>query len=148
MQIQKPHESTNCAKIWRSCGDLDARLYSDIRITLTGNFSSSTSHGDTTTAIFSSHRFILVSRSPYFLAELLSWPPSIRQQPGTEPPILNLPSPLFMPPMAEDIIIEETPLPGTITMKTKDRPSMDSIPALVASIKNLVVQRRQVVLQR
>ena len=77
--------------MWRS------RLYSDVRIALTGNFSSSTSHGDTTTAIFSSHRFILVSRSPYFRAELLSWPPSIKQQPGAEPLVLNLPSPPFTP---------------------------------------------------
>jgi hypothetical protein len=49
---------------------------------------------DTTTAIFSSHRFILVSRSPYFL-NALSW--SYKQQPGDEPPTLNLPSPPFTP---------------------------------------------------
>jgi hypothetical protein len=41
-------------------------LPSDVRITLTGTFSSSDAQGDPTTAIFSSHRFILVSRSPYF----------------------------------------------------------------------------------
>ena len=77
--------------MWRS------RLYSDVRIALTGNFSSAAAHGDTTTAIFSSHRFILVSRSPYFRDELLSWPPSTKQQQGTEPPILTLPSPPFTP---------------------------------------------------
>jgi BTB/POZ domain len=78
--------------MWRS------RLYSDVRIALTGNFSSSTVHGDTTTAIFSSHRFILVSRSPYFLDELLSWPSSTKQQPSSpDPPVLNLPSPPFTP---------------------------------------------------
>ena len=78
--------------MWRS------RLYSDVRIALTGNFSSSssTSPGDTTTAIFSSHRFILVSRSPYF-RDALSWNPTNKQQPGDEPPTLNLPSPPFTP---------------------------------------------------
>jgi BTB/POZ domain len=77
--------------MWRS------RLYSDVRIALTGNFSSSSSApGDTTTAIFSSHRFILVSRSPYF-HDALSWNPTNKQQPGDEPPTLNLPSPPFTP---------------------------------------------------
>ena len=77
--------------MWRS------RLYSDVRIALTGNFSSSSSSpGDTTTAIFSSHRFILVSRSPYF-RDALSWNPTNKQQPGDEPPTLNLPSPPFTP---------------------------------------------------
>jgi hypothetical protein len=62
--------------MWRS------RLYSDVRIALTGNFSSSSPPGDTTTAIFSSHRFILVSRSPYF-HNALSWSSSsTKQQPG------------------------------------------------------------------
>ena len=75
--------------MWRS------RLYSDVRIALTGNFSSSSPPGDTTTAIFSSHRFILVSRSPYF-HDALSWS-STKQHPGDEPPILNLPSPPFTP---------------------------------------------------
>ena len=76
--------------MWRS------RLYSDVRIALTGNFSSSSPPGDTTTAIFSSHRFILVSRSPYF-HNALSWPSSSKQQQGDEPPTLNLPSPPFTP---------------------------------------------------
>jgi hypothetical protein len=58
--------------MWRS------RLYSDIRIALTGNFSS-TNH-ESATAIFSSHRFILVSRSPYFYSQLITYPskPSLR----------------------------------------------------------------------
>ena len=30
------------------------------------------------------------------------------------------------PSMAEDIIVEETPSPGTITMKTKDRPDLNN----------------------
>ena len=75
--------------MWRS------RLYSDVRIALTGNFSSSSPPGDTTTAIFSSHRFILVSRSPYF-RDALSWH-STKQQPGDDPPTLSLPSPPFTP---------------------------------------------------
>ncbi|KAI0691364.1 hypothetical protein C8T65DRAFT_745488 [Cerioporus squamosus] len=73
--------------MWRS------RLYSDVRISLTGTFSS-TNH-ESATAIFSSHRFILVSRSPYFSTQLLQWgvkPPA----PG-EPLTLNLPSPPFTP---------------------------------------------------
>ncbi|THG95587.1 hypothetical protein EW026_g6091 [Hermanssonia centrifuga] len=72
--------------MWRS------RLYSDVRIALTGNFSS-TNH-DNTTAIFSSHRFILVSRSPYFCTQLLQW--GVKPTPG-EPLTLNLPSPPFTP---------------------------------------------------
>jgi len=51
--------------MWRS------RLYSDIKIALTGSFSS-VNH-DTSTAIFSSHRFMLVTRSPYFHTSLKSW---------------------------------------------------------------------------
>lgn len=72
--------------MWRS------RLYSDIRIALNGNFAS-TNH-ETATAIFSSHRFILVSRSPYFQAQLLSW--GVTPKPG-EPLTLTLPSPPFTP---------------------------------------------------
>ncbi|KAF8625832.1 hypothetical protein AX15_005168 [Amanita polypyramis BW_CC] len=75
--------------MWRS------RLYSDIRISLTGNFSSSP-HEDTT-AVFSSHRFILVSRCPYFYNQLVSWPKSKSQQSNNEPATLSLPSPPFTP---------------------------------------------------
>jgi hypothetical protein len=49
--------------MWRS------RLYSDVRIALSGTFSS-TNH-EPATAILSSHRFILVPRSPYFHAQTL-----------------------------------------------------------------------------
>ncbi|KZT43568.1 hypothetical protein SISSUDRAFT_997224 [Sistotremastrum suecicum HHB10207 ss-3] len=77
--------------MWRS------RLYSDVRISLTGTFVSSTiPEGEETTAIFSSHRFILVSRSPYFRAQLMgsfALPPS---EPG-QPLTLTLPSPPFTP---------------------------------------------------
>lgn len=72
--------------MWRS------RLYSDVRIALSGNFSSS--NHENTTAIFSSHRFILVSRSPYFRTQLLQW--GVKQTPG-EPLTLTLPSPPFTP---------------------------------------------------
>ena len=72
--------------MWRS------RLYSDVRIALTGTFSS-TNH-ESSTAIFSSHRFMLVSRSPYFNTQLLQW--ATKPSPG-EPLTLNLPSPPFTP---------------------------------------------------
>ncbi|EPQ52000.1 hypothetical protein GLOTRDRAFT_140479 [Gloeophyllum trabeum ATCC 11539] len=73
--------------MWRS------RLYSDVRITLEGNFSSS--NHESATAIFSSHRFILVSRSPYFRTRLLTWPGAVTK--ASEPLTLNLPSPPFTP---------------------------------------------------
>ncbi|KAI1785245.1 hypothetical protein LXA43DRAFT_1117799 [Ganoderma leucocontextum] len=72
--------------MWRS------RLYSDVRISLTGSFSS-TNH-ESSTAIFSSHRFILISRSPYFNSQLVHW--NTKLTPG-EPLTLNLPSPPFTP---------------------------------------------------
>ncbi|KAG1771354.1 hypothetical protein EV702DRAFT_1188816 [Suillus placidus] len=72
--------------MWRS------RLYSDVRIALSGTFSS-TNH-EPATAIFSSHRFILVSRSPYFHAQLLNWAQPTK--PG-EPITVMLPSPPFTP---------------------------------------------------
>lgn len=83
--------------MWRS------RLYSDVRVSLTGNFSSS-SH-ENTTAIFSSHRFILISRSPYFHNRLLKWSESSQKHRfinndssnPSEPLTLDLPSPPFTP---------------------------------------------------
>ncbi|PPR04884.1 hypothetical protein CVT24_007143, partial [Panaeolus cyanescens] len=77
--------------MWRS------RLFSDVRIALTDHSSSSPNH-EATTAIFSSHRFILVSRSPYFYDALVSWPMK-PQPPGAakEVPIITLPSPPFTP---------------------------------------------------
>lgn len=79
--------------MWRS------RLYSDIRVSLTGTFS--TSNPEHTTAIFSSHRFILVSRSPYFRAQLLSWGPKATTAAGSPAPgealTVTLPSPPFTP---------------------------------------------------
>ncbi|KAI8969757.1 hypothetical protein BD414DRAFT_255022 [Trametes punicea] len=72
--------------MWRS------RLYSDIRIALTGNFSSS--NHESTTAVFSSHRFILVSRVPYFNTQLLQWG---TKSTSNEPLTVTLPSPPFTP---------------------------------------------------
>ena len=74
--------------MWRS------HLYSDIEISLTGLFSPS-AHEDTTT-VFSSHRFILVSRSPYFYNALVSWAKPKSQQ-ANESITLSLPSPPFTP---------------------------------------------------
>ena len=82
--------------MWRS------RLYSDIRISLTGAFSS-TNH-ENATAIFSSHRFMLVSRSPYFHTSLKSWGKTAnaiaKAAAGSgeeEPFTITLPSPPFTP---------------------------------------------------
>ncbi|KIJ13389.1 hypothetical protein PAXINDRAFT_13728 [Paxillus involutus ATCC 200175] len=51
-----------------------------------------------TTATFASYRFILVSRSPYFRAQLLSWVPksTATTAPG-DPLTVTLPSPPFTP---------------------------------------------------
>ncbi|KAF8527101.1 hypothetical protein JB92DRAFT_2699425 [Gautieria morchelliformis] len=78
--------------MWRS------RLYSDVRIQLSGNLTSSSStQGDPmTTAVFSSHRFILVSRSPYFRTQLLGAFAPPTPAPG-QPLTLTLPSPPFTP---------------------------------------------------
>lgn len=73
--------------MWRS------RLYSDIRISLTGVFSS-TNH-EPSTAIFSSHRFMLVSRSAYFRTQLVDWADSGKS--NGEPLTVTLPSPPFTP---------------------------------------------------
>lgn len=78
--------------MWRS------RLYSDIRIQLTGVFPSSSSATDdpTVTPVFSSHRFILVSRSPYFRSHLLGPFASPAPPPG-QLLTVTLPSPPFTP---------------------------------------------------
>ena len=73
--------------MWRS------RLYSDIRISLTGVFSS-TNH-EPSTAIFSSHRFMLVSRSAYFRTQLVDWADSGKS--NGELLTVTLPSPPFTP---------------------------------------------------
>ena len=82
--------------MWRS------RLYSDIKISLTGSFSSI--NHESATAVFSSHRFMLVSRSPYFLTSLKSWGKTANAiakaaaGSGEEEPLtVTLPSPPFTP---------------------------------------------------
>ncbi|KAF8881150.1 hypothetical protein CPB84DRAFT_1851646 [Gymnopilus junonius] len=85
--------------MWRS------RLYSDVRISLSGNFGGG-SH-ESTTAIFSSHRFILVSRSSYF-SDQLTWPTTTKAllaggEAVNEPPTITLPSPPFTPASTYDL---------------------------------------------
>ncbi|KAG8945011.1 hypothetical protein FRC04_001266 [Tulasnella sp. 424] len=77
--------------MWRS------RLYSDIRVVLEGNFPSgreSYSPNDVSMAAFSSHRFILVSRSQYFRDRLQS---SSFALPSSDENEIKLPSPPFTP---------------------------------------------------
>ncbi|KZV94374.1 hypothetical protein EXIGLDRAFT_748683 [Exidia glandulosa HHB12029] len=74
-----------------------ARLYSDVRISLTGNFSSTPANAEGSTAIFSAHRFVLASRSPYFRAQLLGgFAQPASATPGG-PVTITLPSPPFTP---------------------------------------------------
>ena len=82
--------------MWRS------RLYSDIKISLTGSFSSI--NHESATAVFSSHRFMLVTRSPYFHTSLKSWgktaaaiAKSASASGEEEPLTVTLPSPPFTP---------------------------------------------------
>jgi hypothetical protein len=79
--------------MWRS------RLYSDVRLTISGTFSS-TNH-ESSQAIFSTHRFILVSRSPYFYNALTAWGLQHPQGKNSE---LTLPSPPFTPPALHFIL--------------------------------------------
>lgn len=74
--------------MWRS------RLYSDVRIALTGPFSPDSEEA---TAVFSSHRFILASRSPYFRALFLSGFASVAGSSSSAPITITLPSPPFTP---------------------------------------------------
>ncbi|KAI0031847.1 hypothetical protein K488DRAFT_51136 [Vararia minispora EC-137] len=84
--------------MWRS------RLYSDIRIAIEG---SNSAHHEGTAAVFSTHRFMLVSRSAYFHNALIAWPSS-KSDPNSkdkdEPPTLTLPSPPFTPPSLHFIL--------------------------------------------
>ncbi|KAJ7445923.1 hypothetical protein FB451DRAFT_1538191 [Mycena latifolia] len=87
--------------MWRS------RLYSDVRIALTYNAPPAPTDDDDAhdrqMPVFSSHRFILASRSPYFHTALVSWPAPSPPKPlsssisGAEPLTLTLPSPPFTP---------------------------------------------------
>ncbi|GLB34347.1 putative CAP_GLY [Lyophyllum shimeji] len=75
--------------MWRS------RLYSDVRITLTGEFASSSN--ETTTAVFSAQRFILASRCPYFHTVLVERSNETSQYNEQGQVILSLPSRTFTP---------------------------------------------------
>lgn len=75
--------------MWRS------RLYSDVRIELTGVISPSSVSEEETTAVFSSHRFVLITRSPYFFDQLVTY--GAKTQTG-DAVTLRLPSPPFTPP--------------------------------------------------
>ncbi|KAJ7185994.1 hypothetical protein C8R46DRAFT_937637 [Mycena filopes] len=89
--------------MWRS------RLYSDVRIALTSNGPPPSGPDDDDAhdrqmPVFSSHRFILASRSPYFHTALISWPSpqkslssSLTSSSAANPLTLNLPSPPFTP---------------------------------------------------
>lgn len=76
--------------MWRS------RLYSDVRIELTGPFAP---NGEMATAAFHSHRFILASRSSYFRSLFLSsaFAP-VGPASANSPIVITLPSPPFTPP--------------------------------------------------
>lgn len=75
--------------MWRS------RLYSDVRIELSGPFAP---NSEEATAVFSSHRFILASRSPYFHSLFLSTSFSpVTPTTASSPITITLPSPPFTP---------------------------------------------------
>lgn len=78
--------------MWRS------RLYSDVRIALSGNFpsgGSNSTEAEDSAVVFFSHRFILVSRSPYFRGALS---PEFRAPTASSSPVtLTLPSTAFTP---------------------------------------------------
>ena len=74
--------------MWRS------RLYSDVRIELSS--STTSPGGEETTAVFSSHRFLLLSRSPYFYDQLITY--GAPRLLSNEPITITLHSPPFTPP--------------------------------------------------
>lgn len=80
--------------MWRS------RLYSDVRIEILGASPLGTPE-DESTAAFSSHRFILISRSPYFFDHLVTYN---LKTPVGEAPTIRLPTPPFTPPALHFIL--------------------------------------------
>ncbi|KAI0051380.1 hypothetical protein FA95DRAFT_1554731 [Auriscalpium vulgare] len=80
--------------MWRS------RLYSDVRVIIEG---SSSAHHEGSAAVFTTHRFILVSRSSYFYNALIGWN-SKADDDSEEPPSITLPSPPFTPPALHFIL--------------------------------------------
>jgi hypothetical protein len=83
--------------MWRS------RLYSDVRIAIEGSHSA---HHEGSAAIFSTHRFMLVSRSTYFHNALIAWPSAKpdADEDTDEPLTLSLPAPPFTPPALHFIL--------------------------------------------
>ncbi|EJC98218.1 uncharacterized protein FOMMEDRAFT_23792 [Fomitiporia mediterranea MF3/22] len=81
--------------MWRS------RLYSDVRIELHNDMpvidNSATENEEETRPVFSSHRFVLVTRSPYFYDQLITYGVKNAPPPG-ELTTLRLPSPPFTAP--------------------------------------------------
>ncbi|KDQ15159.1 hypothetical protein BOTBODRAFT_158818 [Botryobasidium botryosum FD-172 SS1] len=79
--------------MWRS------RLYSDVRIQLTSNGPSHSSESarEAVNPVFSGHRFILVSRAPYFHNLMLSSFAPPQPVSSSSPVMLTLPSPPFTP---------------------------------------------------
>ncbi|KAH8115483.1 hypothetical protein DFH11DRAFT_1759920 [Phellopilus nigrolimitatus] len=74
--------------MWRS------RLYSDVKIELTGEVQSASGSSEEETAIFWSHRFILVTRSLCFSNQLITY--GLKNTPALEEPArVRLPSPPF-----------------------------------------------------
>ncbi|KAF5340346.1 hypothetical protein D9611_007918 [Ephemerocybe angulata] len=77
-----------------------ARLYSDVRLGLCGHFSSqNNATSEPSTAVFSSHRFILATRCRYFRTLFLERPGKSPQtnQGKYDSELIMLPSPLFTP---------------------------------------------------
>lgn len=85
--------------MWRS------RLYSDVRIELHGDMPdiNAPANEEETRAIFCSHRFILVSRCPYFYDQLITYGLKNTPAPG-EPATVRVPSPPFTPPALHFIL--------------------------------------------
>ncbi|KAJ6459078.1 hypothetical protein C8R45DRAFT_1221533 [Mycena sanguinolenta] len=86
--------------MWRS------RLYSDVRVALTSNGPPPAADNESDDGherqmpVFSSHRFVLASRSPYFHTALVAWPSPqkpLSTSTTDEPLTLSLPSPPFTP---------------------------------------------------
>ena len=76
-----------------------ARLYSDVRIELHGDMPdiNAPANEDDTLTVFRSHRFILVSRCPYFYDQLITYGLKNAPAPG-EPATVRVPSPPFTAP--------------------------------------------------
>ena len=89
LRVEKLRHDLNY--MWRS------RLYSDVRLSLTGNWSSTPSGAESSTALFSAHRFVLASRSNYFKNALSGGFAPLSSTNIGGPVTLTLPSPPFTP---------------------------------------------------